>query len=118
MKKIFTALSIFMIVSCSKNVADQTNAPTGVYNSTSLDTAFVTNGNGGIIKIRWASLGTGAKINFDSVKLNPDLSFTCNQIVQYFGSVRAIGSGQFGQNTLSFHFVVDGGHVNFTGIKQ
>ncbi len=123
MKKSLIVIIIVILASCGKEDVDR--VPTipdyvGTYNNTTGDTAYVYETEiDGMINIRWCAMGNAAKINFDSTRILPDLTFTDNQLVEYFGLKTSIGSGSFGGNTLQFHFVVDGnGHIDFDGIKK
>jgi hypothetical protein len=127
MKYALYLLLPIIFLSCSKpndSIQNETvpepPAYIGVYNQVNGDTAYVSQtSTTGMVKIRWASLGTAAKIMFDSVRVAADNSFTVNQKVEYFGTVPAIGSGSFGNNTIAFHFVIESnGHIVFSGIKS
>lgn len=125
MKRIIICLfTLTSVYGCSKEKAGLRDTDTpdyiGTYTSVSGDTAYVyTTEVEGMINIRWCAIGNAAKISFDSTMVFPDRTFTNNQLVDYFGEKTSIGSGAFGTNTTSFHFVVDGnGHIDFEGIKK
>jgi hypothetical protein len=108
------------LLSCSKsdNIIPDEPDYYGTYTSTGGDTAYLSSNNT-YLKIRWCALGNSGKINFDSVKLNNDNTFTVNQWITYGGGQSAIGSGIIANNTVQFNFTIGGnGHINFSGIKR
>ena len=123
MKSLITLLIAVSFMSCSKdtptpNIPTVTPSYVGTYNSTSGDTAYVTEGVLDIINIRWAAR-SGTVILFDSVKISADLTFTDNELVE-FGTVRhSLGTGYFLPNTVYFKFVLDNNaQIIFNGIKH
>lgn len=123
MKYILILAVAFAFLSCKKEtnrISIIENSYEGVYTSVSGDTAYVSiSEDTTYTVIRWCAIGNQAKINFDSVRVVPDLTFTVNQSVEYFGEKTGIGSGRFSENAISFNFVVDGnGHISFDGIKK
>lgn len=123
MKYFLLVAIIFSFISCKKesNVLPVVeDSYVGTYTSVSGDTAYVTmSEDTNYTVIRWCAIGNQAKINFDSVRVVPDLTFTVNQSVEYFGEKTGIGSGSFSENAVSFNFVVGGnGNISFSGIKK
>ncbi len=121
MKKLIPILLI--LASCAKQSVTNNEviqpSYSGIYNSIDGDTAYVEKGNGIYTQIRWASMGNGAKITFDSVMVNDNLSLSDNETVLYFENSSSIGTGLFSNNTLSFTFTLGrGGQVIFNGIKR
>jgi hypothetical protein len=124
MKLLIAILICFTVFSCSKVDTPTPNTPSsissyvGTYNSTSGDTAYVTEGVLDIINIRWAAR-SGNSITFDSVKISDDFTFTDNELVE-FGAVRhSLGTGYFLSNTVYFKFVLDNNaQIIFNGIKH
>lgn len=116
---LITSVTIF---SCSKENARERETPaySGIYHTTgsAKDTVYVTHQEGSRATIRWASFGTGAKIVFDSVIVAQDLTFTVNEIADYY-DYHSVGTGSFGTNTISFNIVMNGNaHIVFSGVKQ
>ncbi len=130
MKKIITFSLTYLtllLISCSKEDVSRgtSNTPPeylGRYISTDLDTAYVTQIEGDTVytKIRWCDGVSSGTISFDSVIVANDNSYTISQTLYYSSNYRpVIGTGSFGTNTTTFHFVIDGYmHVQFTGVKK
>ncbi len=121
-----TSLSL-LLISCSKEDVSRGTSDTppeylGRYISTDLDTAYVTQTEGDTTytKIRWCDGVSSGSISFDSVIVANDNSYTISQTLYYSSNYRpVIGTGSFGTNTTTFHFVIDGSmHVMFTGVKK
>lgn len=126
MKTIALILIITSFISCKKDEAarvvnPQTPSYYATYTNTSGDTAYVTDIDESIYSsIRWCQMGNGGKYTFDSVVIAAqDSSITVNQLIFYNGAMNpVVGTGQFGTNTLNFHFVIAGGDLYFSGVKR
>lgn len=127
MKTIITILSaIIIFYSCSPERIEENEplpAYLGEYLSASGDTSFVSE-NGTYTRIEWSPKNRNERLVFDSVVVNADLTFTDNEKVTktiytppYSETVTNVGTGSFGSNTLQFNFVLDGGHISFSGVK-
>jgi hypothetical protein len=118
-------LSITTILfSCTKgsvqNKQETTPDYAGTYDSPNGDTAYVS-ANGSFMKIEWSPLHNPHRFVFDSIIVNTDLSFTDNELCDYGNGIwlyRSIGSGRISANTLTFAMKLDGGDMNFNGIKK
>src|SRR5258708_36135949 len=112
MKTILFLFIISTFAACSKSSDRINTIPDyiGIYNSSHNDTAYVSQVADNILKIRYAAPGVGAKIVFNSIHLNADMTFTCNEQVDYAypGGVPAIGIGSFGQNIIQFDIALNG----------
>lgn len=127
MKKYFyliLAITLWILdQGCSKESVPQNKKIinyAGVYDAANGDTAFVS-GNGIFTKIEWSPIHNPHRFVFDSIVVNPDFSFTDNEICDYGKGTlfyKSIGAGNFGTNTMSLHFNLDGGDIYFNGIKK
>jgi hypothetical protein len=127
MKSILILLSLVIILfSCSKSSNTNGNASyAGEYHTQVGDTATVSVVSNQLLKIRFAAKNTSAlRCTFDSIKINQDGTFTCNEFTVRenpglnFGPEPAVGAGAFGTNTLAFQISISGGsQINFTGVK-
>lgn len=121
-KLIFAALLVVFLISCSTG-SNPINLPNyiGTYNNTAGDgIVTVTQGSGIYTTIRW-QYPTNAMI-FDSVKVASDRTFTVNQILKnqpyaFNNDIHAIGTGNFGTNTIHFNFTVNG-TIIYDGVKH
>jgi hypothetical protein len=117
---VFFAIVLF---SCSKESVQREEAIPdyiGIYDAVNGDTAFISI-NGSYTKIEWSPRFNPHRFVFDSVIVNPDLSFTDNEICDYGEGLwlyKSIGSGKFSINTLTFAMKLDGGDMSFNGIKR
>lgn len=122
-------LLVVGFISCSKSSTSKQNSIpeyTGLYNSTSGDSASVIMVGNGLVKIRFAYKNTNAlRCTFDSLHMNTDqTTFTCNEYTTrengpQFHPEPAVGAGVFGDNTLSFSIALSGGNpFTFNGIKK
>ncbi len=122
MKKILTLLTIvFILLSCKKEDTPEPVIPDyyGTYYSSKNDTVIVSQNKGNYIKISWHPYGYKyGGILFDSVIIAPNRTFTDNETAYFFGNQHTIGTGSFGANTIDFHFIIDGGDIFFSGVKQ
>jgi hypothetical protein len=125
MKKTISIIALCVILfSCSKqrpttNI-DVEPSYLGTYDSRNGDTSYVTKNNQ-YISIGWANMNGNRRIYFDSTRINPDSTFTVNQIVNEYLWVysKAVGTGRFYNNTLTFEiFIGTNGRITFSGVKR
>lgn len=117
--------SVLILYSCAKSGTEREGIDyspfVGNYHATNGDTATVSV-NGEMLRVRYAAKNTFAlRCVLDSVRMNSDNSFTCNEYTMNNLNMifPVVGGGWFGENTVSFHVVVGAGtNVNFTGIKK
>lgn len=132
MKTLITlSVLTFFIYSCSKEevkqqslVADQAQY-FGDYHSASGDTATISAGGNGMLKIRFASKNPVAlRTSFDSLRVNSDMSFICNEFTTTENPgtkycYTAVGSGKIGENTLDFNITLySASTIKFSGVKK
>lgn len=124
MKTVIFLCAVVFLFGCNKpDIAKPTEILKpylGVYTGANEDTCYVTD-NGSFTKIQWRYV-TGFKITFDSVLVTNDSLFTVNEYVDDEGISPiyrfALGGGSFPTNMLKFKINVDGGVIDFNGVKQ
>lgn len=127
MKAILVLLSLIIVLhSCNKSSNSNANTSyVGEYHSQGNDTATVSSVSNQFLKIRYAAKNTFAlRCTFDSIKINQDGTFTCNEFTirenagLNLGAEPAVGAGTFGTNTIVFSISISGGsQINFNGVK-
>lgn len=124
-----TLLSVLIagivLISCSKEAEkiSQLSEHFGMYIATNGDSATVSQGNDGMIKIWYADKNPVAfRGGFDSIRVNSDLTFLCNEYTtnNTNKTYTTVGTGSFGAGTLDFHFSIGAniGGIRFTGVKK
>ncbi len=122
-KLTFAVVLLGCLISCSKGSNSGGTPPNyiGTYNNTAGDgIVTVKQGSGIYTTIKW-QYPTNEMI-FDSVKVAPDLTFTVNQFLKnqpypMNNGIHAIGTGNFGTNTIHFNFTVNG-TIIYDGVKH